>query len=147
MCLAVWLLGLPCTTVSCLFLGSVRPVDSKSPASPPQTPPTLHPTPPGTPEGYELYTVDHASGSLRLDLRHAWADASAPQPLVPPPGELISCDPTAGWLCSHGECSLRCAICGCTLWMQQSVWGSWGVMRVAIASRMLTSACCCYTCW
>ncbi len=33
----------------------------------------------GTQEGYELYTVDHESGSLRLDLAHRWDDPSAPQ--------------------------------------------------------------------
>ena len=59
----------------------------------------------GTAEGYELYTMDHDSGALRLDLAHRWDDPSAPQPVVPE-DELI-CDPSAGWLCSQANCSLE----------------------------------------
>ena len=36
-------------------------------------------SPPGDAEGYRLYTMDHESGELRLDLQHRWDDASAPQ--------------------------------------------------------------------
>lgn len=56
----------------------------------------------GDAEGYELYTMDHDAGSLRLDLRHRWDDPGAPTPLVPE-DELI-CDPAAGWLCSKVDC-------------------------------------------
>jgi hypothetical protein len=58
----------------------------------------------GTAEGYELYTVDHDSGALRLDLRHRWDDASPPQPLTPQ--EELICDPAAGWLCSKVDCTV-----------------------------------------
>ncbi|PSC75593.1 calcineurin-like phosphoesterase [Micractinium conductrix] len=56
----------------------------------------------GTEEGYELYTMDHDTGGLRLDLKHSWDDSSSPQPLMPE-DELI-CDPAAGWLCSKVDC-------------------------------------------
>jgi hypothetical protein len=59
----------------------------------------------GTAEGYELYTVDHDSGALRLDLRHRWDDASPPQPLTPQ--EELICDPAAGWLCSKVDCTVE----------------------------------------
>jgi hypothetical protein len=59
----------------------------------------------GTAEGYELHTLDHGSGALRLDLAHRWDDLSPPQPLLPE-DELI-CDPSAGWLCSKVDCSLE----------------------------------------
>ncbi|KAL4854283.1 hypothetical protein ACK3TF_004974 [Chlorella vulgaris] len=58
----------------------------------------------GTAEGYELYTVDHDTGSLRLDLKHGWHDPSPPQPLLPEDEQI--CDPTAGWLCSKVDCAL-----------------------------------------
>lgn len=59
----------------------------------------------GDAEGYRLYTMDHETGALRLDLEHSWADPSGPRPLTPP-DELI-CDPSAGWLCSQVDCSLE----------------------------------------
>lgn len=58
----------------------------------------------GTAEGYELYTMDHDTGALRLDLAHRWDDPSAPHPLLPE--EELICDPSAGWLCSQVECSV-----------------------------------------
>jgi hypothetical protein len=61
--------------------------------------------PAGTAEGYELYTVDHDTGSLRLDLKHGWHDLSPPQPLLPEDEQI--CDPTAGWLCSKVDCALE----------------------------------------
>ena len=36
----------------------------------------------GTEEGYELYTMDHDTGGLRLDLKHSWDDSSSPQASV-----------------------------------------------------------------
>lgn len=52
----------------------------------------------GSEEGYEMFTMDHDSGEMRLDLAHRWDDAGPPKPVVPL-AELI-CDPSAGWLCS-----------------------------------------------
>ena len=44
----------------------------------------------GDQEGYKLYTMDHNTGSLRLDLEHKWASSQLPQPVLPPPDQL--CD-------------------------------------------------------
>lgn len=37
----------------------------------------------GDAEGYRLYTLDHGSGSLRLDLQHRWDDPGRPRPITP----------------------------------------------------------------
>ena len=44
----------------------------------------------GDQEGYKLYTMDHNTGRLRLDLEHRWASSQPPQPVLPPPDQL--CD-------------------------------------------------------
>ena len=38
----------------------------------------------GSREGYRLYTMDHSTGELRLDLEHQWASDTPPQPILPP---------------------------------------------------------------
>jgi hypothetical protein len=59
----------------------------------------------GDGSGYELFTLDHEDGSLRLDLAHRWADASQPRPVLHE-GELL-CDPNSGgWLCSQLACDV-----------------------------------------
>ena len=64
-----------------------------------------------TREGYEVCTVDHGDGGrLRVDLKQAWADTSAPAP-VTPEDELV-CDPDAGWLCSAVDCGLSSSVGG-----------------------------------
>lgn len=45
----------------------------------------------GDSRGYQLFTVDHEDGSLRLDLAHAWAETSPPQPVLPQ--DQLLCDP------------------------------------------------------
>ncbi len=52
-----------------------------------------------------MYTMDHASGALRLDLEHRWDDPAPPRPITPE-DELI-CDPNSGWLCSRIDCELE----------------------------------------
>uniref|UniRef100_A0A061QWZ0 Calcineurin-like phosphoesterase n=1 Tax=Tetraselmis sp. GSL018 TaxID=582737 RepID=A0A061QWZ0_9CHLO len=53
------------------------------------------------PGGYEVYTIDHDTADLRLDLAHEWASAEPP---VPEPLELeLLCDPEAGYLCGQEE--------------------------------------------
>jgi len=47
----------------------------------------------GDGKAYELFTLDHEDGSLRLDLTHAWADAAAPQPALHE--EELLCDPNS----------------------------------------------------
>ena len=44
----------------------------------------------GDQEGYKLFTMDHSTGRLRLDLEHKWAASQPPQPVLPPPDQL--CD-------------------------------------------------------
>ena len=44
------------------------------------------------PGGYQVLTLDHASGALRLDLGSEWLAREAPCPLLPPAGELL-CSP------------------------------------------------------
>lgn len=61
--------------------------------------------PAGDSEGYRLYTMDHDTGSLRLDLAHAWADPARPSPVTPE--EELICDPSSGWLCSRVDCSME----------------------------------------
>lgn len=41
-------------------------------------------------EGYQLYTMDHHTGELRLDLEHPWRSECPPQPILPPQDQL--CD-------------------------------------------------------
>ncbi|BDA46759.1 probable 3',5'-cyclic adenosine monophosphate phosphodiesterase Cpd at N-terminal half [Coccomyxa sp. Obi] len=41
-------------------------------------------------EGYQLYTMDHNTGELRLDLEHPWRSERPPQPILPPQDQL--CD-------------------------------------------------------
>ncbi|MEW5302229.1 MAG: hypothetical protein WDW36_005031 [Sanguina aurantia] len=59
----------------------------------------------GGKEGFQLYTMDHGSGNLRLDLEHRWDDSSSPTPL--PIAEELLCDPSGGWLCSTNISRLR----------------------------------------
>lgn len=47
----------------------------------------------GDGKAYELFTLDHEDGSLRLDLAHTWADAAAPQPTLHE--EALLCDPNS----------------------------------------------------
>lgn len=55
---------------------------------------------------YQLYTIDHDDdGRLRLDVQHAWSDASSPVPVTPP--EELICDANSGWLCSQLDCDLQ----------------------------------------
>lgn len=49
--------------------------------------------------GYEIYTVDHEDGALRLDMKHEWADRSPPVSIVP--DDELLCDTASGWLCSQ----------------------------------------------
>lgn len=58
----------------------------------------------GKEEGYELYTIDHDTASMRLDLRGSWEEQAVPEYLVPE-DELI-CDPSDGWLCSKVDCDV-----------------------------------------
>ncbi|GLC33772.1 hypothetical protein PLESTB_000113900 [Pleodorina starrii] len=58
----------------------------------------------GGPEGYQLFTVDHDSGALRLDMEAKWDEQGPPVPVVPE-DELL-CDPAAGWLCSQTDCKV-----------------------------------------
>lgn len=52
----------------------------------------------GGKDGFQLYTMDHGSGTLRMDLEHRWDDASSPVPFKL--AEELLCDPSGGWLCS-----------------------------------------------
>jgi len=52
-----------------------------------------------TRDGYQLYTMDHDDGTLRLDLEAGWSASDVPVPVPLSEDELL-CDPTAGWLCS-----------------------------------------------
>jgi hypothetical protein len=45
----------------------------------------------GDRDGYQMFTVDHEDGSLRLDLAHGWADAAPPRPVLPE--DQLLCDP------------------------------------------------------
>lgn len=58
----------------------------------------------GTAAGFELYTVDHDSGSTRLDLRGSWEGSDAPEYLLPE--DEMLCDPSSGWLCSKVDCAV-----------------------------------------
>ncbi|GAX76356.1 hypothetical protein CEUSTIGMA_g3802.t1 [Chlamydomonas eustigma] len=53
-------------------------------------------------EGYEVLTMDHEVGALRLDLKGSWRLSDRPRPQLPPDDELL-CDPSAGWLCDRGS--------------------------------------------
>lgn len=53
-------------------------------------------------QGYRLFTCDHDTGGLRLDLAHGWADVAAPAPIIAE--DEVICDPAAGWLCSQLTC-------------------------------------------
>ncbi len=44
----------------------------------------------GSKEGYRLYTFDHNTGELRLDLQQPWFSALSPRPILPPQDQL--CD-------------------------------------------------------
>ncbi|KAK9806310.1 hypothetical protein WJX72_009584 [[Myrmecia] bisecta] len=56
----------------------------------------------GDEAGYQLYTLDHDSGQLRLDLQYGWQDELPPQPILPDDERL--CNPEDGWLCSQLDC-------------------------------------------
>ncbi|GIL77319.1 hypothetical protein Vretifemale_6793 [Volvox reticuliferus] len=58
----------------------------------------------GGPNGYQLFTVDHDTGTLRLDMAAQWDDQEAPTPIIPE--EELLCDPDAGWLCSQIDCKV-----------------------------------------
>lgn len=58
----------------------------------------------GTDEGFELYTMDHDTGTTRLDLKGSWDSKQVPEYLTP--DEELLCDPTAGFLCSKVDCSI-----------------------------------------
>jgi Calcineurin-like phosphoesterase len=58
----------------------------------------------GNKDSFEVYTVDHDSNSLRLDLQGRWDDQGPPKYMVPT-SELL-CDPSSGWLCSEIDCSV-----------------------------------------
>lgn len=45
------------------------------------------------PGGYQVLTLDHVSGALRLDLKAEWLASEAPRPLLPPTGELLCSSP------------------------------------------------------
>jgi hypothetical protein len=53
----------------------------------------------GNKDIFEVYTVDHDTNSLRLDLQGRWDDQGPPKYMVPT-SELL-CDPSSGWLCSE----------------------------------------------
>lgn len=58
----------------------------------------------GNHEGFELFTLDHESATLRLDLKGDWSPAHVP--VVHTPEDELLCDPSKGWLCSQWDCSL-----------------------------------------
>lgn len=57
----------------------------------------------GNANGFEVYTVDHDTGTQRLDLRGGW-EAVPPQYMTPE--DDLLCDPSSGWLCSQVDCTL-----------------------------------------
>jgi hypothetical protein len=61
----------------------------------------------GNTEGFELLTMDHDTGTTRLDLKGSWDSQHSPEYLVPE--EELLCDPSAGWLCSKVDCSIPSA--------------------------------------
>lgn len=58
----------------------------------------------GTDEGFELYTMDHDTGTTRLDLKGSWDSEEIPEYLTP--DEELLCDPSSGFLCSKVDCSI-----------------------------------------
>jgi hypothetical protein len=68
----------------------------------------------GSKEGYRLYTLDHNTGDLRLDMEQPWVSASPPRPILPSQDQLcdseVSSPPKPGqhypplgvYLCVHG---------------------------------------------
>ncbi|PNW74215.1 hypothetical protein CHLRE_13g589870v5 [Chlamydomonas reinhardtii] len=68
----------------------------------------------GDSDGYQLYTVDHDTGGLRLDLAARWVDPGAPTPLIPE--EELVCDPDSGWLCSQMDCKVGDNSSGFVTW-------------------------------
>jgi len=58
----------------------------------------------GNKDSFEVYTVDHDTNSLRLDLQGRWDDQGPPKYMVPS-SELL-CEPSSGWLCSEIDCSV-----------------------------------------
>lgn len=50
----------------------------------------------GNQEGYEVYTLDHVSGDLRLDLAYEYGSSEPPQPLPLPAPEELLCTPEFG---------------------------------------------------
>lgn len=50
----------------------------------------------GNSDGYEVFTLDHDTGELRLDLSFNYSSKDSPQPEpIPPPEELL-CHPNSG---------------------------------------------------
>lgn len=68
----------------------------------------------GDAHGYQLFSVDHDTGAVRLDLAAAWADPSAPVPVTPE--DQLLCDPDAGWLCSQLDCKVGDNVDGYLTW-------------------------------
>jgi hypothetical protein len=58
----------------------------------------------GNKDSFEVYTVDHDTNSLRLDLQGRWDDQAPPKYMVP--SSDLLCDPSSGWLCSEIDCSV-----------------------------------------
>lgn len=59
----------------------------------------------GTSEGYQLYTLDHGSGEMFLNVDHRYDDPLPPVH-TPPPSEDMVCDPEKGWVCAELTCDL-----------------------------------------
>lgn len=58
----------------------------------------------GNDEGFELYTMDHDTGTTRLDLKGSWKSEEMPEYLTP--DEELLCDPSSGFLCSKVDCNI-----------------------------------------
>lgn len=64
----------------------------------------------GDEHGFQVYTVDHDTGNMRLDLKGGWGSGD-PIEYLTPEDELI-CDIESGWLCSKIDCSVDLPIDG-----------------------------------
>ncbi|GMH43730.1 hypothetical protein BSKO_11652 [Bryopsis sp. KO-2023] len=61
----------------------------------------------GNSDGYEVHTLDHSTGELRLDLAHNYSSVDPPKPLPLPPREELLCNPEYGFLCAVDDCDLE----------------------------------------
>ena len=59
------------------------------------------------PGGYELQTMDHATGTVRTDLVHAYGSGLAPRPIPPLATDPAATTPGNGWLAGLDACSLE----------------------------------------